>query len=112
MSDRRASLIVALVLLLAATPLTAQQPSVSIVGATQFVTGETIRLAGQNRVEPDLRLVFFNPGFRFGALEADFSVTRRDDQAVLGRSFLRLGGVKLGGSRGPSTPEMPGGCRR
>ena len=97
MSDRGVRPIVAIVLLLSAAPVAAQQPSISVVGAAQIITGDEIRLAGQNRVEPDLGIRFFDPGFRFGTLEADVGVTRRDDQTVLGRSVVRLDGLKLGG---------------
>jgi len=97
MADRGAGLIVGIVLLLSAASAAAQQPSVAVVGAAQVVTGDAIRLGGQHQIEPDLGILLFNPGFRFGALDAGITVTRRNEEAVLGRSFLRLGGVKLGG---------------
>jgi len=97
MSDRGVRLIVGTVLLLSAASVSAQQPSIAVAAATQVVTGDDMRLGGQHRVEPDLGILVFNPGFRVGALEAEISVTRRDEQAVLGRSFVRLGGMKLGG---------------
>jgi hypothetical protein len=97
MSDRGAGFIAALAVLLSASSVAAQQPSISVVAAAQVVTADAARMGGQHRVEPDLGILLVNPGFRFGALAAEISLTRRDEQAVLGRSFLRLEGVKLGG---------------
>ena len=97
MSDRGARFIATALLVMSAVPARAQQPSIAVAAATQVVTGDDIRLGGQNRVEPDFALLLSNPGFRFGTLEAAISVTRRDEQAVLGRSFVRLDGVRLGG---------------
>jgi hypothetical protein len=97
MFARGACVVVAVALLVSAAPVAAQQPSVAVVGATQVVTGDATRLGGQHGVEPDLGILFSNPGFRLGTLEANIGVTRRGDQAVLGRSFVRLDAVKLAG---------------
>ena len=75
----------------------AQQPSAAVSAAAQVLTGEEFRLAGQNRFEPDIGVLLFDPWFRFGTLEVAVSATRRDEQAVLGRSFVHLDGAKLAG---------------
>jgi hypothetical protein len=89
--------IVAILFVLFAATARAQQPSAAVSVAAQVLTGEESRLAGQNRVEPDIGVMLFNPGFRFGTLEVAVSATRRDEQAVLGRSFVHLDCAKLAG---------------
>ena len=86
-----------ILLVCAACTARAQQPTIAVAAAAQVVTGDDIRLGGQNRVEPDLCVFLSNPGFRFGTLEVAISATRRDEQAVLGRSFVHLDGAKLAG---------------
>ena len=89
--------IVAILLVFLAGTARAQQPSAAVSAAVQVLTGEEFRLAGQNRFEPDIGVQLFDPWFRFGTLEVAVSATRRDEQAVLGRSFIRLEGAKLAG---------------
>ena len=86
-------------LLLAASPAPAlaQQSFVNIVGAMQVATGDEVRLGGQNHVEPDLGIQLFDSAFASGKLRADLNVTRRDDAAVLGRSFLALDDLRAAG---------------
>ncbi len=86
-------------LLLAAAPVPAfaQQSFVNIVGAVQVATGDAIRLGGQNTFEPDLGIQMFDSSFASGKLRADLNVTRRDDAAVFGRSYVALDEVRLGG---------------
>jgi len=100
MSDRGARVIATILLVMLvmpAMPASAQQPTIAVAASAQVVTGDDIRLGGQNRVEPDLAIFLSNPGFRFGTLEVAISATRRDEQAVLGRSFVHLDGAKLAG---------------
>ncbi|MCX6546274.1 MAG: hypothetical protein NTV05_17920 [Acidobacteria bacterium] len=86
-------------LLVAATalPVRAQQPSVQIAAAVQATTGDELRLGGQHRLEPDLGIRLFDPGFRFGNLYADLNVTRRDDRVVIGRGMVRFEGWRAAG---------------
>jgi uncharacterized protein (DUF2141 family) len=87
---KRSAWIGALLLALAALPARAQQASLNIAAAAQITTGDELRLGGQHRVEPDLSLQIFDPGFRIGNLYADLNVTRRNDRLVIGRGLLRL----------------------
>ena len=89
--------IVAILLVFCAGTARAQQPSAAVSAAAQVLTGEEFRLAGQNRFEPDIGVLLFDPWFRFGTLEVAVSATRREEQAVLGRSYVHLDGAKLAG---------------
>jgi hypothetical protein len=80
-----------------ATPAAAQQPSVQIASAAQITTGDDSRLGGQHRVEPDLGVRLFDPASRFGSLQIEANLTRRQDRIVLGRGVLRLENVVLAG---------------
>lgn len=82
---------------LSSWPVGGHQPSVQLVSATQFTTGDEIRLGGQHRVEPDLGLQLLLPGLSFGNLYADVNITRRDGHATVGRSAIRLDGLKARG---------------
>ena len=97
MAARDVRPIVAILLVCVAGTARAQQPSAAVSAAAQVLTGEEFRLAGQNRFEPDIGVLLFDPWFRFGTLEVAVSATRRDEQAVLGRSFVHLDGAKLAG---------------
>ena len=97
MASRDIRPIAAILLLFVAGPARAQQPSAAVSAAAQVLTGEEFRLGGQNRVEPDIGVLLFDPWFRFGTLEVAVSATRRDERAVLGRSFVHLDGAKLAG---------------
>ena len=83
--------------LLAAGPSLAQQPSVQITGAAQVMTGDDLRLAGQRRVDPDLSVIWFDRGTRLGAVRFEFGVTRRDERAVLSRTAISLDEVTFAG---------------
>ncbi|MEI6669744.1 MAG: hypothetical protein WCP29_16465 [Acidobacteriota bacterium] len=87
----------ALMVVMAALPAVAQQASVQVSTATQVTTGDQLRLGGQNRIEPDLGLQLSYPGFRFGNLYGDLSITRRGDRAVIGRGVLRADGWQAAG---------------
>ena len=87
----------AALLVVAAAPVRAQQPSIQMTAASQFTTGDDLRLGGQHRIEPDLGIQLFDPGFRFGNLYADISITRRDDHVVVGRGVVRLDGMRGAG---------------
>jgi hypothetical protein len=84
-------------LLLSVRSAAAQQPYVDISGAVQIATGDEARLGGQHQVEPDVGIKLFDPGFRFGRLLADVSLTRRDDQAVIGRGLFSVDELNAGG---------------
>jgi len=49
-----------------ASPAAAQQGSIQISTSTQVLSGDETRLASQDRIEPDVALSWFQPGFRFG----------------------------------------------
>ena len=87
----------ALLVMMAAAPVGAQQPSVHVAAAAQITTGDQWRLGGQNRLEPDLSIRLFNPGFRFGSLYADLNVTRRNNRPAIGRGVVRLEGWRIAG---------------
>jgi uncharacterized protein (DUF2141 family) len=94
---RRIAWIGALLVAIAAAPVRAQQPSVRLTALTQVTTGDQLRLGGQHRIEPDLSIQLFDPGFRFGNLYADLNVTRRNDSVVIGRGVVRLEGWQAAG---------------
>ncbi len=80
-----------------ATPAFAQQPSIQILSAAQITTADDSRLAGQHRLEPDLGVRLFDPASRFGSLQIEANLTRRNDQIVIGRGVLRIEKVVLAG---------------
>jgi len=86
-----------LLVAIAAAPVSAQQPSIQISAAAQVMTGDDLRLGGQQHLEPDLGIQLFDPGFRFGNLYADLNVTRRNDSVILGRGVVRLDGWRAAG---------------
>jgi hypothetical protein len=68
----------------------AQQGSIQVGGAAQVVTGDPRRLAGQERVEPDFGVTWFQPGSRFGTFQMEVRGTERQDQLHAGRLFAGL----------------------
>lgn len=85
--------------LLAIFPLRAwgQQGSVQASGAVQAITGDTQRIAGQTRFEPDFGIVWLQPGARFGIFQLEARGARRHDQLHPGRLFVSLRELKYRG---------------
>ncbi len=75
----------------------AQPGSLQVSTASQFLTGDALRLGGQTRVEPDLGIVWIQPGFRLGTLELNAHLVQRRRWPWLGVAFGALRDVKLGG---------------
>lgn len=84
-------------LLLPAVPARAQQGSVQVTAASQVVTGDPQRLAGQQGVEPDLGVVWLQPAKRFGLFELEVRASRRGDEPHLGRVHVAFRDVKARG---------------
>ncbi len=80
-----------------ASPALAQQGSVQVSAAAQVLSGDEARLGGQDRLEPDVGLSWFQPGFRFGTIEFESHLTQRSDRFLLGRSFAALRDVRIKG---------------
>ena len=80
-----------------ASPALAQQGSIQVSAAAQVLSGDEARVGGQDRVEPDLALSWFQPGFRFGTIEFESHLTQRADRFLLGRSYAALRDVKVKG---------------
>jgi hypothetical protein len=93
----RTGWLIAAVAAFAAAPAAAQQPSVQVATAAQITTGDDSRLAGQHRFEPDVGIRLFDPASRFGSLQLEANITRRNDRIVFGRGLLRLENVVLAG---------------
>jgi cell division septation protein DedD len=87
----------ALFVLLCAPPAAAQQGALQLSAAVQFLTGDEIRLAGQNRLEPDLAISWFQPAFRFGIFDLNIHLTQRDDRPRLGQTAIGLRDVRAKG---------------
>jgi cell division septation protein DedD len=82
--------------LVAAIPVAAQQGSVQLSSETQFVGGNSARATGEIGVQPDLGIIWLQPGTRFGQFLLETRATRRDSQAHLGRTWLALRDAKTG----------------
>lgn len=87
----------ACLLALGAASARAQPGSVQISTANQVLTGDSFRLGGQPRLEPDLGLGWVQPGLRVGTLELNVHVVQRRHRPWLGLAFGALRDVKLGG---------------
>jgi hypothetical protein len=75
----------------------AQQSQLSVSTATQVMTADQYRLAGLNRIEPDLGISWLRPTTFGGNLGVDVNLTRRDDNLRLGRGVANLKDAKAGG---------------
>jgi hypothetical protein len=75
----------------------AQQSQVSVSTATQVITADAYRLAGQHRLEPDLGVSWLRPATVGGTLGLDLNLTRRQDGLRLGRGVATLNDAKAGG---------------
>jgi cell division septation protein DedD len=80
-----------------ATPAGAQQGSVQISGSAQAVTGDPLRIAGQNRLEPDFGVSWLQPGDRVGLFQLELRGARRRDRFHPGRLFLGIREMKYRG---------------
>jgi hypothetical protein len=78
-----------LVAFLAATA-DAQQGAVQVSAASQVLTGDSNRLAGQERFEPDFGVTWLQPGSRFGMFQMEVRGTERDDRLHAGRTFAAI----------------------
>jgi cell division septation protein DedD len=77
-----------------ATPALAQQGSVQVSGSAQTIHGDTSRMPGQARVEPDLGITWMQPGTRLGTFHFEMRGTRRGPEPHLGRTFVAWRDVK------------------
>ncbi len=75
----------------------AQQGSVQLSTSVQGVTGDSQRLAGQNRFEPDVGISWLQPGSRFGIFQIELRGARRGDSLHTGRIYGSLRDLKYGG---------------
>ena len=80
-----------------ASPAAAQQGSIQVSSSTQVLSGDETRLGSQDRVEPDVALSWFQPGFRFGTIEFESHLTQRHDRFLLGRTVASLRDVRFKG---------------
>jgi hypothetical protein len=74
-----------------------QQGSVQVSGAAQTLTGNSERVGDQHAVEPDVGLLWRQPGTRFGLFELELRGTRRGDLPHFGRAYVSLSDVKYHG---------------
>ena len=72
----------------------AQQGSVQITGATQTVTGDPQRLGGENTIDPDIGVLWLQPGVRFGPFQRELREARRGNRLHLGRNYAALRDLK------------------
>ena len=77
-----------------AIPADAQQGSVQVSTAVQGVTGDSERLAGQKRLEPDFGISWLQPGSRFGVFQIELRGARRGNELHTGRMFGALRDLK------------------
>lgn len=84
-----------LLALTAADIASAQQGSLTVSGSAQALTGPSERIAGQERLEPDLAVSWLQPGARFGTFQIEIRGIARDGAPHLGRSFASWRDVKL-----------------
>ncbi len=89
--------LIAALLLVPAVPARAQEGSLQISASAQAVTGNPERLAGERRLEPDMGISWLQPGTRFGIFQIEIRGTRRGDRPHLGRAFMAIRDVKIGG---------------
>src|SRR5688572_28638019 len=75
------------VLVAGAARADAQQGSVRVSAAVQGVTGDSQRLAGQNRIEPDFGVSWLQPGSRFGVFQIELHGARRGEELHTGRLY-------------------------
>jgi hypothetical protein len=81
----------AIVIVLAtASAARAQQSQLSVSAAAQIFTADQYRLAGTNRVEPDLGISWLRQSTLGGNASVDLNLTRRRDALRLGRAVLSL----------------------
>jgi cell division septation protein DedD len=81
-----------------AAPAAAQQGSVQVSGSAQTIHGDTSRMPGQSRIEPDLGVTWLQPGARFGTFHLEMRGTRRGPEPHLGRASVAWRDVKYRGA--------------
>jgi hypothetical protein len=84
-------------LLCAAAPAAGQQGSLQVTTATETLNGDSTRTAGQPAFEPDLGLLWFQPGTRFSMFQLEVRATRRNESLGMGRAFIALRDFKARG---------------
>jgi cell division septation protein DedD len=78
-----------------ALPCDAQQGSIQVSAAVQGVTGDPERLAGQQRLEPDLGISWLQPGSRFGVFQIELRGARRGNILHTGRMYGSVRDLKF-----------------
>jgi cell division septation protein DedD len=76
----------------------AQQGSLQIFGAVQSASGNSQRMAGQNKFDPDFGVAWLAPGTRFGTFHIELRGARRGDVLHTGRMYGSLRDLKFGGA--------------
>lgn len=89
--------IACLVVASVAHPAAAQQGSIQVTGSAHTVTGDPEKLAGQNRLEPDFAISWFQPRAS-GSMHAELRATRRGNEPHLGRAFFAWRDAKFRGA--------------
>jgi cell division septation protein DedD len=84
-------------LVFSANPARPQQGSVQISTAVQTIQGDTQRLAGQKRLEPDMAVTWLQPGSRFGVFQIEIRGARRGEELHTGRMYGSLRDAKYRG---------------
>jgi hypothetical protein len=74
-----------------------QQGSVQLSSDTQIVSGNGLRQAGEETIEPDAAVLWTEPGTSFGAFQLETHLTRRGDELHVGRTWLTFHDVKAAG---------------
>jgi cell division septation protein DedD len=65
--------------------------------AVQTITGDPLRTAGQNGLEPDLGISWLQPGSRFGMFQLEVRGARRQDRLHPGKIFAAVRDLKYRG---------------
>ena len=76
-------------------PCGAQQGSIQVSAAVQGVTGDPDRLAGQQKLEPDLGISWLQPGSRFGVFQIELRGARRGNTLHTGRMYGSVRDLKF-----------------
>ena len=85
-------------ILVAATAAEAQQQgSVQLSTDTQILSGDPQRRGQEHPFEPDLGMLWTQPGTRFGQFQMELHGSRRGDDIHLGRTWLALRDAKIRG---------------
>lgn len=85
------------VLSVPAAAVAQQQGSVQVSSDSQIVAGNVARQAGEDAFEPDVAIVWTQPGTSFGNFHLETHATRRGDGVRLGRTWLALHDAKAAG---------------